>query len=253
MNVHVLTANRVIWVALGLIVHVTVYKYAFPAVFSATSKTYKKYLQESQLNKKAEWDSRGTSTFHAILASSAAVYTFLVAQEFNDFDLLRITPFCEIWLMFSLGYFLYDIFIIFKYFPGDYSSLVHHCIAISIHILICATGTCTLIQMGYVLTEMSTPFVNARFFLMDSGMRNSKTYVANGLLMFVTFFVFRMPMIPFVPVIFYIKYDQYLKIPMLVRCVYLLLYVLISTLNLIWFYKITRGVIKTLTTPQKIN
>lgn len=45
--------------------------------------------------------------------------------------------------------------------------------------------------------EASTPFVNLRSILSTFGFKKSRAYVINGILMMITFFVFRILMWPF--------------------------------------------------------
>lgn len=52
---------------------------------------------------------------------------------------------------------------------------------------------------GYIyLMEASTPFVSLRGILSKMGLKNSKWYIGNGLIMLSTFFIFRVAMFPYV-------------------------------------------------------
>jgi hypothetical protein len=148
--------------------------------------------------------------------------------------------------MFMVGYFIYDLSVVLIYFRNDWGSMVHHVCAIAVHIIICAKGICAFIELCFVVTEFSTPFVNNRFFFADAGMKERKRYVYNGIMMFITFLVLRIPLIGFIPYLFYKKNDQFQEFSGRLQILFLVMYCAISYLNGMWFYKITKGIIRTL-------
>jgi hypothetical protein len=164
--------------------------------------------------------------------------------------MLRNTTMSEATLMFMVGYFIYDLYVVIKYFSDDYGSLMHHICAIIQHLVICTNGVCAFVQMCFVLTEISTPFVNNRFFLVDSEMKESQGYKLNGIMMFLTFLIVRVPLIAFVPYLCIIKQDQFMSLHIALRCFFAFMFLVISSLNGLWFYKITMGIVKTLV-PSK--
>jgi hypothetical protein len=247
-----LETSHINWVIVGFVFHTVAYLYIVPAFFSLFSASYRLVAAKKELlaKRKAEWDSRGVSTVHAVITACAAFYCLFIKHEYDDLTMLHNTHFAESTLMFMVGYFIYDLYIVIKYFPNDYGALAHHICAILQHFAIVSGGVCAFAQITFVLTEFSTPFVNNRFFFVDSDMKESMLYKLNGIMMFLTFGLIRIPMIPFVPYLLYTKYDEWVQVAFPFQCVFLFMYCVITTLNSYWFYKITQGIIKTLVPPK---
>uniref|UniRef100_A0A1L8DK35 TLC domain-containing protein n=3 Tax=Nyssomyia neivai TaxID=330878 RepID=A0A1L8DK35_9DIPT len=131
------------------------------------------------------------------------------------------------------------------------------------HIFIGSFGLCVIAYLRgglgdcifsfIFLMEASTPFVSLRSILSTMGMKSTNLYMANGILMLVTFFIFRILMLPFV---FY-WYSLTVNLPF-VRAVATLprgckISICILFLpQIYWFYLILRGALKVFF-PRKLS
>lgn len=103
-----------------------------------------------------------------------------------------------------------------------------------------------------MLCESSTPFVAMRWYLDKAGMKTGKVYLANGMLMMISFFIFRVCLYTYMAVLIYRTQEGFFTIPMLNRCLFLVGYLGGAGLQYFWFAKILRGAYKALTssTPK---
>jgi len=194
------------------------------------------------------------STIHALISSTLALYSVFYEGMWSNFQLKYSTEISDIATAFMLGYVLYDLVIVLKYWPKDYGMIAHHFVCISQHGIVLAYDLVAL-ELGYIITELSTPFVNNRFFL-DKCNSRGLLYKVNGILIWLAFLLVRLPMIPFVPVIHYLNAEQFSRfIPLPILVFQYSLYVVISVLNTYWFYRISLGMIKaikgTSSTPKE--
>ncbi|KAB2015078.1 hypothetical protein ERO13_D08G007500v2 [Gossypium hirsutum] len=72
---------------------------------------------------KMEWNNRGFSTFHALIAAWASLYLLLFSDLFdedssNDLIVNRSSIISNMFLGFSIGYFLSDLAMVFWHFPA---------------------------------------------------------------------------------------------------------------------------------------
>jgi hypothetical protein len=107
-------------------------------------------------------------------------------------------------------------------------------------------GVFSLIAIVRLITEISTPFVNIRYFLVVFDMKNTKLYVYNGYAMLLTFFLFRV--ITIVPI--WLHFYSLMSKPAWQSLDNTSIYFCVSTmvpvdcLNLFWFKKILAGALK---------
>ncbi|KAL0489646.1 5 TM domain-containing transmembrane protein [Acrasis kona] len=196
-----------------------------------------------------DWDSRIVSNVHAIFVSVMAIYTLFFEEK--TFSLTSSTRVTNATMMISAGYFLYDIIIVLMYFRNDLGMIAHHLLGFGGWILVCSYDLGVYIGMIFLLTEISTPFVNGRHFLSTMNMRTSMLYKVNGILMWAVFGAVRMPIVFILPIINYYWLDQYLNAPKIMFTFCNTLYLVISCLNVFWFYKITTGILKVLSGEEE--
>jgi hypothetical protein len=103
-----------------------------------------------------------------------------------------------------------------------------------------------------LMAEFSTPFVNIRWILYAIGMKNTRRYKINGLLMTISFFVCRILAMPFYWYYVAKNYSlpEFKTVPKQMVVFWLLLPALLDCLNLFWFHKMVNGIIKALKTPD---
>jgi hypothetical protein len=245
------TDQEILWVLFSIAFHTLCYQAIVPFFSSLFSSSYREIRSQHEKvpsDKKAahvlaEWDSRGVSTIHAIISSTLALYSVFYEGMWSNFQLKFSTEISDIATAFMLGYVLYDLVIVLKYWPKDYGMLAHHVVCVTQHGIVLAYDLCA-IELGFIITELSTPFVNNRFFL-EKCKSKGLLYKVNGIMIWLAFLLVRLPMIPFVPVMHYMHADQFSRfIPLGVLIYQYTLYITISFLNSYWFYRITLGMIK---------
>uniref|UniRef100_A0A8C2MFI2 TLC domain containing 4 n=1 Tax=Cricetulus griseus TaxID=10029 RepID=A0A8C2MFI2_CRIGR len=145
------------------------------------------------IEKKIEWNSRVVSTCHSLLVGTYGLYLFLF-DEPTIADPLWGDPACvKLNIATASGYLVSVI--------GDKFFVIHHCAALTAYFLI--DGVLAYIANFRLLAELSSPFVNQRWFFETLKYpKFSKANVINGILMTVVFFVVRIIAIP--PLYFFI-------------------------------------------------
>lgn len=225
-----------------------------PYFSNASTRTY------STLNArdKIDWDSRVSSTLHAMAISALAAYLILwsdtfadkssVSEPWKDAPLKRHTQISSAALGLSVGYFILDIALIVRHFPwmGGPEMLTHHIAAFLSVALASFTGQAHLYTLLLLSTELTTPFVNARWYFDQLGWRSAPIYTVNGVCLFATWLLARIVLF-----LWFFKHmwehrsdisDLRTDVMVLILTVPPLLFVL----NVFWFGKIVRGLVKLL-------
>lgn len=200
--------------------------------------------------KKMGWDQRVTSLVHSTVVSIFAVYHVLVTDEpySNPSELARFT------IHIVMAYIIQDMFVILV-LGGDMDStadLIHH---------VFTAVLCYISQLGFeywhlvailrVLAEMSTPFLNVRWFIFAFGKNKEPIFNWNNLAFAVAFFASRIMIMPF----FYrtlrglIQTEIYNNsVGPILHVTWILFVIAMDILNLYWFSFIAKKVVKTLKT-----
>ncbi|KAF1891261.1 hypothetical protein Lal_00001404 [Lupinus albus] len=182
---------------------------------------------------KIDWNNRGFSTFHALFASFASFYLLILSNIFNvdsreELVVNRSSTLSDSVLAISTGYFLADLAVILWNFPalGGLEFVLHHGLSILSLIQSLLSGQAQIYILMVLFTESTTPFVNLRWHLDVTGHKNSKFYIWNGIALFFGWLVKKI-------------------FPL---CFYTLLVVstILSMMNIFWFWKIAKGMVKTL-------
>ncbi len=152
-------------------------------------------------------------------------------------------------LLVSLGYFVYDIFVYIRYYfvcgKVDKSMVVHHvmCLFAFCYTIFMRVGLFDTVAL--LATEVTTPLLQIRWYLLKLNMEHTKVYKWNGMLFAVGFLVFRIILNSLVCFHIYYYANDYAEVPWSVRSIMLLGYVLLG-LNLFWFSAIIKLVMKSL-------
>ncbi|CAA2985055.1 transmembrane 56-like isoform X1 [Olea europaea subsp. europaea] len=179
----------------------------------------------------------GVSTLHAIFISITSLYFVFWSDLFSDYHsaeliTFRNSPVSTFALGVSVGYFISDLGMICWLYPslGGVEYVIHHslsAIAVSYSML---TGEGQLYTFMVLISEVTTPEINMRWYLDIAGLKRSNAYLINGIVIFFAWLVMRMHTFGY----------------LLVYCVPSAL----ATMNLIWFGKILKGIIKTIAKKQ---
>ncbi|CAM6114879.1 unnamed protein product [Calypogeia fissa] len=227
------------------------------------------YYKKLPKAKQVEWDNRAFSTSHAIFCGFAAGYLLLVSDTFHDDRpfgpvAFRSTIFSFFTLGFSTGYFLADLVMIVWLYPSlggleivrflqaiDWGMVLHHFLSLGSVVLGNYTAHAHYYILMVLFSEISTPFINIRWYLIESGLKNSKAYLYNGVALFLVWLGVRVLMFMYFFYHLYIHYDE-------IRDLYAPGFYFMFTappglalMNLFWFYKILLGVVKTISRSGK--
>ncbi|RLN28004.1 transmembrane protein 56-B [Panicum miliaceum] len=222
--------ERILWPASVL---AGVAMYTTDLTRQVSSRCFKGYSGLNDMHK-VEWNNRGFSTFHALAAAAVSSYLLVMSGLFSEDAHSAIVIDRKSWLsdaMFgvSLGYFLADLAMILWYFPRLGGKEYGH-----VYILM------------VLFTEAITPFVNLRWYLDLAGRKGSKLYLYNGLALFVGWLVARIILFVYFFTHMYIHFDQVRSVFPLGFYSILTVPPALSLMNLLWFCKICKGMVKTL-------
>ncbi|CAL1381310.1 unnamed protein product [Linum trigynum] len=207
---------------------------------------------------KMEWNNRGFSTFHALFAASLSLYLLLYSDLFkedpqdgliiNNYSFLSNSV-----LGISIGYFLTDLAMILWFYPvlGGLEYLLHHGLSLFSQFLAVISGCGQIYILMVLFTESTTPFVNLRWYLDVAGEKNSKLYMYNGVMLFFGWLVARILLFIYFFVHMYIHFDEVKTIFPLGLCTLLTVPPMLTMMNVFWFWKIAKGMVKTLSKSRQ--
>ncbi|XP_058205439.1 uncharacterized protein LOC131319268 [Rhododendron vialii] len=239
--------NWLLSVFAGILMCQTVYKLTgivSPLFFNGYAK-----LNDAE---RIEWNNRGFSTFHALVVAVASLYLLLLSDLFDEgsrAELIvdRRCTLSDTTLGISLGYFLSDLAMIVWQFPalGGLEFVLHHGLSMFSIFLSLVSGQAQVYILMVLFTESTTPFINLRWYLDVAGQKNSKLYTFNGVALFLMWLVARILLFIF---FFYHMYTHFYQVKEVFPLgFYSLLVVppMLAVMNLFWFWKITKGLVKT--------
>uniref|UniRef100_A0A453H1P5 TLC domain-containing protein n=1 Tax=Aegilops tauschii subsp. strangulata TaxID=200361 RepID=A0A453H1P5_AEGTS len=97
-----------------------------------------------------------------------------------------------------------------------------------------------------LISETTTPEINMRWFLDTAGLKKSSAYLINGILIFVVWLVARIFLFLYVFYHIYLHYSQIMKMHAFGYYLTLTVPSVLFVMNAMWFMKILKGVMKTL-------
>ncbi|PIN07969.1 putative protein, contains TBC domain [Handroanthus impetiginosus] len=216
------------------------------------SSTFVKEYSKLNSKQKLEWDNRGFSTFHAVVVASGSLYLLTASGLFDDdkdeLIINRTSTVSDTILGVSIGYFLSDIAMIFYQYPalGGVEYVIHHGLSMYAIIQSLLSGQAQIYILMVLFTESTTPFVNLRWYLDVAGLKNSKLYIYNGVALFLGWLVARIILFVFFFAHMFIHFDQVKQVFPLGFYSLLTVPPALAMMNVFWFCKIARGMIKTL-------
>ncbi|XP_078437294.1 uncharacterized protein LOC144707902 isoform X2 [Wolffia australiana] len=243
--------ERILWplsIGWGIIMCKTVYE----VTRWISSSCCKSYSQLSK-SKKIEWNNRGFSTFHAVVVAVVSFHLIVVSDLFKPDAhpqpiISRKSTASDAIFGISLGYFLYDLGMILWLYPalGGAEYIVHHGLSMYSFSLALLSGQAHLYILMVLFSEVTTPFVNLRWYLDVAGLKSSKIYLWNGVALTAGWLAVRILLFVHLFAHMYRHFDQ-------VRGMFALgfysLFAVPSSLalmNVFWFWKILRGLVKAL-------
>ncbi|KAJ3696153.1 hypothetical protein LUZ60_001530 [Juncus effusus] len=199
-----------------------------------------------------EWNNRGMSSAHAIFITVMSVYLVFFNKLFSDqmegpvtFRFSNLSTFS---LGVSVGYFIADLAMIFWIYPslGGMEYVLHHSLSLIAIAYTMLSGEGQIYTYMVLISEATTPEINLRWYLDTAGMKRSSAYLVNGLLMFFAWLVARILLFIYIFHHMYLHYDMIEKMHIIGYILVFLVPAVLFVMNLIWFAKILKGVMKTL-------
>ncbi|KAL6042548.1 hypothetical protein STEG23_023871 [Scotinomys teguina] len=201
------------------------------------------------IEKKIEWNSRVVSTCHSLLVGIFGLYLFLCDEPTIADPLWGDSTLVKVNIATASGYLISDLLIILLNWKviGDKFFVIHHCAALIAYYVVLKGGVLLYIANFRLLAELSSPFVNQRwFFEALKYPKFSKANVINGILMTVVFFIVRIISIP--PLYFFMYSvfgtEPYIRLGSVVQFVWISTCFVLDVMNVMWMIKITKGCIK---------
>lgn len=201
------------------------------------------------IEKKIEWNSRVVSTCHSLLVGIFGLYLFFFDEASIADPLWGDPTYVNINIATASGYLISDLLIILFNWKviGDKFFILHHCAALGAYYFVLKYGVIAYIANFRLLAELSSPFVNQRWFFETLKYpKFSKVNVINGILMTVVFFIVRIMAMP--PMYFYVYSvygtEPYIRLGFEVQFAWISACIILDVMNIMWMIKIMKGCIK---------
>ncbi|PNJ55302.1 TLC domain-containing protein 4 [Pongo abelii] len=199
--------------------------------------------------KKIEWNSRVVSTCHSLVVGIFGLYIFLFDEATKADPLWGGPSLANVNIAIASGYLISDLSIIILYWKviGDKFFIMHHCASLYAYYLVLKNGVLAYIGNFRLLAELSSPFVNQRwFFEALKYPKFSKAIVINGILMTVVFFIVRIAsMLPHYGFMYSVYgTEPYIRLGVLIQLSWVISCVVLDVMNVMWMIKISKGCIK---------
>nr|GLL33329.1 transmembrane protein 56-B isoform X1 [Ipomoea trifida] len=200
-----------------------------------------------------EWNNRGFSTFHALIVVAASLYLLVGSDLFHDSSrdelvINRTSAFSDTVLGISTGYFLTDLAMIIYYFPalGGLEYVLHHGLSMLSIVQSLVSGQGLIYILMVLFSECTTPFVNLRWYLDVAGQKSSRFYLFNGVALFLGWLVARIVLFIYFFYHMFTHFDQVKQVYPMGFYTLLAVPPVLTMMNLFWFTKIAKGMVKTL-------
>ncbi|KAK1557677.1 hypothetical protein Q3G72_029416 [Acer saccharum] len=162
-----------------------------------------------------EWNNRGLSTIHAIYITAMSLYFVFWSDLFSDQQFAGLITFrssalSTFGLGVSVGYFFADLGMIFWLYPslGGIEYVVHHALSGIAVTYSMFSGEGQLYTYMVLISEVTTPEINMRWYLDTAGMKRSYAYLINGVTIFFAWLIARILLFVYMFYHVYLHYDQ---------------------------------------------
>lgn len=205
---------------------------------------------------KFNWDTRVVAWIHAFYATSIALYVLRNPIEFHQIHhdkLFGYHPRAMDYLSISTGYFLWDTIVSLKLTlnRGGIGFLLH-AISCFVAFLYSIKPFCGYFGFAFLLWEASTIFLNPHWFFDKIGMSGSKAQLLNGVALLLVFFFSRLVLGNYTSYqLFMLSFEDGVSQKAGTRLLNTIriLDLLLSGLNMFWFYQMISSVMKRFSSP----
>ncbi|KAH9627394.1 hypothetical protein KSS87_001233 [Heliosperma pusillum] len=247
--------------------------YDLSQLFSALY--FKSYAGLNRIQR-IEWNNRGMSTVHALYIAAMSLYFVYWSDLYADNQTNTAVTFRNSTLStftlgvddfharncsrlplgfrpnVSVGYFLSDLAMILWLYPslGGVEYVVHHSLSGIAVAYAMFSGEGQLYTFMVLISEVTTPEINMRWFLDTVGLKRSNAYLINGIVIFLAWLVARILLFVYMFFHVYLHYDQVIEMHAFGYFLVFVVPSVLAAMNLMWFGKILKGLKKTLTKRQ---
>lgn len=199
--------------------------------------------------KHTEWNSRLVSTVHALIVGLFCLYILWFDDAVNADPVWGDPSLVKFNVAITCGYLLYDLVLLACNWStmGDSFFVCHHLAALYAYGYVLTRGVLPYFANFRLISELSTPFVNQRwFFEALKYPRSDRLVVANGIAMAVVFFVVRIVVMPpyWSSVFATFGTPSFERLGLGAQVAWITSCIALDVLNTVWMYKIARGCYK---------
>eukprot|EP01025_Chloroclados_australasicus_P051933 TRINITY_DN6048_c0_g1_i4.p2 TRINITY_DN6048_c0_g1~~TRINITY_DN6048_c0_g1_i4.p2 ORF type:complete len:255 (-),score=9.21 TRINITY_DN6048_c0_g1_i4:931-1695(-) len=204
-----------------------------------------------------DWNTRPLNIFYASYITILITYSICISDLYSEkvyVDppiILRTSNLTDHIMGHSLGFFIVDSFFVAVHGIGGRLMLVHHAAAVTCVLLGIYCRQVHYYIMLMLATEITTPFIQARWLMAKSDMKTSPLYIFNGLTIFVLWIIGRLLLFPYFYWSIYNHWYQMGVVHPACRMLVVGVPTLLFVLNIFWFTKIFAGVYKILFQKKK--
>lgn len=128
--------------------------------------------------------------------------------------------------------------------------MIHHLFSLVAVAYAMLTGEGQLYTFMVLISETTTPGINLRWYLDVAGMKKSKAYLINGVVIFISWLVARILLFIYMFYHVYLHFDEVEQMHTFGQILVIVVPLVLSVMNLVWFAKIIKGLRKTLAKRQ---
>ncbi|CAA6668607.1 unnamed protein product [Spirodela intermedia] len=216
-------------------------------------KTYPSLTKIQQ----TDWNNRGMSSIHAFYIAGMSLYLLCFSDLFSGSGpgglvVFRRSLLSNCALGVSVGYFIVDLGMILWLYPllGGMEYVVHHLLSVSAISHSVYSGEGQFYAFLVLMSEITTPGINLRWFLDTAGLKKSPAYLVNGIAVFFAWAAARILLFVYLFYHLYLHYDQVVQMSILTYVIVISVPSALAVMNLVWFRKIVKGMKKTLAKRQ---
>ncbi|XP_004072035.1 transmembrane protein 56-B [Oryzias latipes] len=201
--------------------------------------------------KLTEWNSRLVSTVHALIVGFFCLYILWFDDAVNANPVWGDPNLVKLNVAITCGYLVYDLVLLACNWKtmGDGFFVCHHLAALYAYGYVLTRGVLPYFANFRLISELSTPFVNQRwFFEALKYPRSHWMVVSNGVAMAVVFFLVRIAVMPsyWASVFATFGTPEFERLGLGAQVAWITSCIALDVLNTIWMYKIARGCFKVL-------
>uniref|UniRef100_A0A803QHV0 TLC domain-containing protein n=1 Tax=Cannabis sativa TaxID=3483 RepID=A0A803QHV0_CANSA len=200
---------------------------------------------------------RGISSVHAVFITVMSLHFVFLSDLFSDqrlagFITFRSSPLSTFTLGVSVGYFIADLTMILWLYPslGGLEYVLHHSLSGIAVAYSMFSGEGQLYTFMILISEITTPEINIRWYLDTGGMKRSIVYLINGVVIFFLWLVARIVLFGYVFDHIYLHYSQVVQMHIFGYLLVMVVPSVLAIMNLMWFGKILKGLKKQLAKRQ---